>query len=282
VLPAQALVTGLTLDDVQRFHARRYVPGGARLYVSGRFDSAAMRRAIETAFGDWRADAPPPVSSARAAPGPRVVLIDRPGATQSTVRLAFPAPAMGAADDVPFRAANALLAGSANARINRNIRGRRGYAYSVRSGVGYRDPHEATWVFSADVGAAVTGPALSEVFSEIRQLQVSPPTEAEVAVARNVLVGSFVLQTSTAAGVTDAVAQRDAYRLPESWLTGYVPQVTALTAEQIRQAAASTLPLESLTLVVVGDLATIRPQLEALPELAGVAMVVSPSAPESR
>ena len=132
-------------------------------------------------------------------------------------------------------------------------------------------------MFHADVTTAVTGASLTEVFNEIRRLQTEAPSARENTGAKTYLAGIFVLVNATAGGVLESVASRDLYGLPADWLDGYVADVTAVTADQMTAAAASNLQLDRMTLVVVGDLATVRPQLEALPELRGATFeVVTP------
>uniref|UniRef100_UPI0013D87B60 insulinase family protein n=1 Tax=Proteus mirabilis TaxID=584 RepID=UPI0013D87B60 len=60
-------------------------------------------------------------------PGPRIVLVDRPGAPQATLRLAFDASRAGTYADIPQRVTNALLGGAFSSRITRNIREDKGY-----------------------------------------------------------------------------------------------------------------------------------------------------------
>ena len=267
--PTAEQLGGYTLDMVRAFHRDHYGARGAHLYIAGQYDPAAMRAAVEAAFADWAAGPAPLSLPVTANPGPRVVLVDRPGAAQSTLRLVFPGPSIGAEGDIPLRVTNTLLGGSFNSRITRNIREDKGYTYSPGSSLVFQDPRETQWVFNADVTTDVTGASLSEVFHEIRTLQAQPPSAAEASGARTYMAGIFVLQNAAAAGVLGSLAQRDLFGLPQDWLEAYVPSIMSVTPAQIRAAAASYLPLERATLVVVGDLATVRPQLEALPELQG-------------
>jgi predicted Zn-dependent peptidase len=198
-----------------------------------------------------------------------VLLVDRPGAPQSTIRIAFPAPLIGSDSDLPYRVTNALLGGAFNSRITTNIREKNGYTYSPGSGIGY-NPGEARWTFNADVTTAVTGPALHEVIGEIRRLQSEPPTAEEAAGMRTYLAGIFVLQNASANGLIGSLANRDFYGLPANWLDNFVPGVLATTPAQMQALAKQWLPLDKATIVVVGDLATVEPQIRALPELQGM------------
>ena len=268
LLPTDAQLGGYTIDQVRRFHADNYGARRARLYIAGRFDAAEVRRAVERAFGSWRAGAERLRLPVTPRPGPQLLLVNRPGAPQSTIRIGFPAPVAGGEGDIPMRVMNALLGGSFTSRITQNIREDKGYTYGPGSSIQFHD-REALWSFQADVTTAATGPALHEVFSEIRRLQTETPPVPEARGMGTWLAGSFILQNGSAAGLVNSLATRDIHGLPANWLETYVPSVLAVSPEQIRSGATQRLPLDKMTVVVVGDLATIRPQIEALPEFRG-------------
>ena len=81
------------------------------------------------------------------------------------------------------------------------------------------------------------------------------------------MAGLFSIQNASPAGVINQLATRDFHGLPSNWLETYVPNVLAVPASGMQSAVREALPLERMTLVVVGDLAKITPQLKALPEL---------------
>ena len=267
-IPTDAQLASYTIDDVRRFYADNFGARRAHLYVAGNFDTAAVKAAIQQAFGDWQPGPDKLSLPSHPQPGPKVLLVDRPGAPQSTIRIAFPAPLIGSQGDLPYRVTNALLGGAFNSRITTNIREKNGYTYSPGSGIGYT-PGEARWTYTADITTAVTGPALHEIFAEIRRLQTEAPTAEEAAGMRNYLSGIFVLQNASANGLINSLANSDFFGLPENWLDNFVPGVMATTSEQMQSLATQWLPLDKATIVVVGDLATVEPQLRAMPELQG-------------
>lgn len=267
--PTEAQLNGYSLDEVHAFHQSNFGARRARLYVAGRFDSAAVKEAVNLTFGDWAAGPERLRLPPQPQPGPKLILVDRPDAAQSTMRIAFPAPVAGDPSDLQFRVTNALLGGAFNSRITTNIREKRGYTYSPGSGVTW-NPGEAMWTFNADVTTDVTGPALKEVIGEIRRLQTEPPTAAEASGMRTYMAGIFVLQNASPAGLINSVATRDFHGLPSNWLESYIPGVLAVDAPAMQSIARRQLPLERMTIVVVGDLAKVEPQLKALPELQGV------------
>ena len=163
---------------------------------------------------------------------------------------------------------DSLLGGSFTSRITKNIREDKGYTYSPTSYVNY-NPGEGLWGFNADVTTDVTGAALKEVFGEIRKLQTVPIPDAEGTGIRTWMSGTYILQNASQGGLIGSLAQVDLLGLPKDYITTYVPKVMAVSNQQMQQAA-EQLPLDKMTLIVVGDLAKVEPQLKALPELQGV------------
>ncbi|WP_448661256.1 M16 family metallopeptidase [Sphingomonas sp. CJ20] len=269
IVPSAAQLAGYTIADVKRFYATQFGAKRAHLYIAGRFDAASVKAAVEKALGGWAAGPAPATLAAPHKPGPQLVLVDRPGAPQTTLRLAFDATPAGAADDIPQRVTNALLGGSFSSRITTNIREDKGYTYSPYSDVDF-SPSDALWTFQADVTTAVTGPALAEVFKEIRRMQTEPVPADEAKGIRTYMAGTFAIRNSTAGAVVGTLAERDLLGLPADWTETYVPAVLAVTPAQMMASAKAAYPLDKMTLVVVGDLKAVKDQIKALPELAGV------------
>ena len=271
LIPGAAQLQGYTIAQVKAFHAGQFGAKRAHLYVAGRFDTAAVKAAIDKAFAGWAAGPDPVVLDSPHKPGPQVVLIDRPGAPQATLRLAFDASRAGTDADIPQRVTNALLGGAFSSRIIRNIREDKGYTYSPYSDVDFT-PEQAPWGFQADVTTEHTGDSLHEVFKEIRRMQTEPVPAEEAKGIRTYMAGLFAISNSTSGAVVGTLATRDLLGLPGDWTERYVPAVLAVTPEQMMASATASYPLGKLTLVVVGDLKTVVPQLKAQPELANVPM----------
>ncbi|WP_213980627.1 pitrilysin family protein [Sphingomonas sp. dw_22] len=268
-IPSQAQLAAYTIDQVKAFHAGQFGARRAHLYIAGRFDAAAVKAAVAKAFGGWAAGPEPLKLASPHTPGPQVLLIDRPGAPQTTLRLTFDAAPAGSDADIPQRVTNSLLGGAFSSRITTNIREDKGYTYSPGSGVAF-NPGDALWSFEADVTTEHTGDSLHEVFKEIRRMQAEPAAQEESKGIRTYMAGLFAIQNSTSGAVVGTLANRDVLGLPADWTERYVPAVMAVTPEQMLASAKADYPIEKLTLVVVGDLKTVVPQLKAQPELANL------------
>ena len=268
VIATDEQVKSYTLEDLKSYYRANYGARRARIYVAGQFDPAGVKAAIQQVFGGWAAGPERLRLAPAPQPGPTVILVDRPGASQSTLRLAWPAPVAGSSNDIPFEVMDSLLGGSFTSRITKNIREDKGYTYSPTSYVNY-NPGEGLWGFNADVTTDVTGAALKEVFGEVRKLQTVPIPDAEGTGIRTWMSGTYILQNASQGGLIGSLAQVDLLGLPKDYITTYVPKVMAVSNQQMQQAA-QQLPLDKMTLIVVGDLAKVEPQLKALPELQGL------------
>jgi predicted Zn-dependent peptidase len=260
LFPTEEMVNRYTIEDVQKFYRDNFGASRTHLYVAGRFDSAAMKKAITQAFEGWTGgkaaaeDIPKPVAARS------ISLIDRPGAAQSTIYLGLPVVYPGNKDYIALQVTNALLGGSFASRITSNIREAKGYTYSPNSSVSTRF-RDAYWVQVADVTTAVTGPSLKEIFFEIERLQKEPPAEAELLGIKNYLAGIFVLQNSSRQGVINQLAFVDLHGLDDKYLTTYVQQVFAITPKDVQRIAQTYLLNDKMTLVVVGDKSKVAEQV---------------------
>ena len=258
--PTEEMLKGYAVDQVRNFYDRNFGAARSAIYVVGRFDQAAMERAIRQSFADWRRGNPPSEIKVAAAGGRKVYLVDRPGAVQSTVMIGLPTIDPSSADYVPLLVTDSLLGGSFGSRITSNIREQKGYTYSPFSTVNIR-LHAGTWFEQADVTTNVTGPSIKEIFGEIDRLRGEAPPADELRGIQNNLAGIFVLQNSSRAGIINQLAFLDLYGLPEDYLRNFVQRVFAVTPAEVQRIARQYLDPSKMAIVVVGDKKTISEQI---------------------
>jgi predicted Zn-dependent peptidase len=260
LFPTEDALKGYTAAQVRDFYGHNVSAARAHLYVVGQFSAGDVERVVREAFGDWAAGAPPTVN----VPTPRaertVVLIDRPGAVQSTIALGLPVPDPSQPDWVGLQVTDALLGGSFGSRITSNIREQKGYTYSPFSFIDtkYRS---AVWAEGADVTTNVTGASLKEIFGEIDRLRSEAPPADEVRGIQNYLAGTFVLRSSTQAGLARQFGFVDLHGLGDDYLTSYVRHVYALTPADVQRIAQQYLDPTKMAIVVAGDKKTVADQL---------------------
>ncbi|MCP3102650.1 insulinase family protein [Myxococcus sp. K15C18031901] len=261
--PTEAMLKGYTPELVRAFYDANVGAARSRLYIVGRFDAAAVEKAVRDAFSGWKAGAARVRNVPKQKVAKTVQFIDRPGAVQSTVRVAVKAVSPTSPDYIQQRVMNVLLGGYFSSRITANIREKRGYSYSPISMVTLH-PDDAFWVQRADVTTAVTGESLKEILGEVESLRKTPPPADELRSVQNYLAGTFLLENASREGIINQLAFVDLHGLSDAYIRDYVQAVMAVTPEQVQQAAAKTLVRDSMTFVVVGDLKTVKPQLKVV------------------
>jgi zinc protease len=260
LFPTESVLQGYTLDQVRAFHKNNFNAGRARLYVAGVFDAKVMEESVRRGFEKWARGTAAETAKVPPAGTERFALLDRPDAPQSTVLLGLRVPSPSDKDWVPLQVTDALLGGAFGSRITSNIREQKGYTYSPFSSVSTH-PGQADWVETADVTTKVTGESIKEILFEVDRLRKEAPPAAELRGIQNNLAGIFVVQNASRGGVIGRLAFVDTHGLGDDYLTGYVKRVMAVTPEDVRRVANEYLTPDKMTLVVVGDVKTVKDQL---------------------
>jgi zinc protease len=260
VVPSESDIKKLTIQDVKDFYAGNFGAQRAHLYVAGKFDAAAVKKAISESFAGWSKGQARIENVPVMKPQHVLDLTDRPGAPQSTLIVGLPVPPATSPDAVALGVTNALLGGSFNSRITANIREAKGYTYSPRSEVSRRY-HDGYWAETADVTTQFTGPSLKEIFAEVTRMQQEPATDAELKGIQNYLSGIFIIQNSNRSALIGQLENVDFQRLGENYLKTYVGKVNAVTPADVQKMTQSYIKPEDMTIVVVGDKAKIADQL---------------------
>jgi len=261
VMPSEEEINQIAIQDVKDYFAANFNPRRSHLYVAGKFDSAAVKKAIADGFGAWEQKGEAKTKTAPTPQASRVLdVTDRPGAPQSTLILGLPVIPPGSPDAIQLEVANALLGGAFNSRIIANIREQKGYAYSPFSQISSRY-HDSYWSENADVTTQFTGASIKEILFEINRLGTEPPSAREVKGTQNYLSGLFVIRNSNRGALIGQLQNVDFQGLGEDYLKTYVARVNAVTADDIQKVTARYLKPRDLTIVVVGDKSKIGDEL---------------------
>ncbi len=260
----EGTVAGLERTHVAGFAAGRFRPRGAALVVAGDVSGAAVTDLSAECFGGWRGQAAPVEATA----GPRFgerrfVIVHRPGAVQSELRIGHASVARTTPDYFPLIVLNAVLGGAFTSRLNLNLREDKGFTYGVsshfllrRAGGMFRI---ATAVATEDTAAAVR-----EVLAETETLVADGPTPAEVRGARDYLAGIFPLRLETTAQVASGIARMFVHGLAPDYHARYRDRVRAVQVDDAAGAARRRIRPDALTVVVAGDADQVAPELESL------------------
>lgn len=279
----QSTIQPLDRDAVVERHRQLLDPSAATLVVTGDLTGVALLDLANEHLGGLpgmgvarEADGGPPVAGHP--DGARVVLVDRPSAPQSELRIGHVGVPRKTADFHAISVLNAILGGTFNSRLNRVIREEKGYSYGIHSAFDMRR-RAGPFAVRCAVETAVTVPALVETLRIVREMTEVAPEPDELNVARDYLVGVFPLRFESAAQVAAALSGLVVFDLPDDELDNYRPSVAAVDADAVMAAARRNIRPDELSVVIVGAASEVKGPLRDA-GLGEVVVVPADASPE--
>jgi zinc protease len=238
-------------EDLERHYRDCYGSARAVVTIVGDLDRDAARALAEeltSRLSKGADSALPPVAKL---PAGATLRVAHPS-TQSHVLLGVAALTRGDPDYFPLFVGNYSLGGGGfNSRLLREVREKRGYAYSAYS---HFLPYarEGPFVVGLETRRDQARAALELARSVVGEFAMHGPTEGELKAAKKSLVGGFPLRIDTNRKILDQVAVIGFYRLPLAWLDEFPARVEGVTLAQVKSAFARRIDPEKLSIVVVG------------------------------
>jgi zinc protease len=237
-------------DDLVRFHRAHYTARRSVVSIVG-----DLSRGEAEALAQRLTEGLPEGSDAE--PIPEVTLPQREmlriphHATQSHIFVGLPAMRRGDPDFFPLLVGNYILGGGGFvSRLTKEVREKRGFAYSVYS---HFQPYKRLGPF--EIGLQTkreqAEEALKVVDSTLNAFLEKGPTEEELKRAKENLVNGFALRLDSNKKILDHVAMIGFYGLPLDYLDRYPTEVAKVTSAQIRDAFTRRIRPENLVTVVV-------------------------------
>ncbi|MCM4077002.1 M16 family metallopeptidase [Paractinoplanes hotanensis] len=262
--PEPEQVRAVRPAQLRALHAERVRPEGAVLVLVGDLNPEKAIDAAEKALGSWTGPAKavvvPPTPALE--PGP-LLLVDRPGAVQSSLRMALPALERTDPDYAALQLANLVFGGYFSSRWVENMREDKGYTYGPHTGIEHYLAGSAL-VLSAEVATEVTGPSLLETLYELGRIASLPPGEDELEQARRYALGTLRLGMSTQAGLAGLASMYASFGLRLDHLRQYSAALATASREQVAEVAARFLAPANAVTVVLGDADKVERPLSAL------------------
>ena len=266
-LPEADAVQDVKPGQLRTLHEKRIAPAGSVLVVVGDVQPAKVAAQVEKALGAWRAagkatETPKLPKRARQ----KALLLDRPGAVQSTIRMGRDVPGRTSPEYAALSLANMVFGGYFSSRWSANLREDKGYTYGTHSSFEH-PPAGSRLVLSTDVATDVTAPALLETWYEIGRAVLLPVRQDELDQARRFAIGSLQVGTASQGGLASLLSMLVGAGLGVDYLRDFPAQLQAVTVEDAQAAAAKYLSFNDLTTVVVGDTAVVGDAVERLLEV---------------
>ncbi|MBE0674177.1 MAG: insulinase family protein [Bacteroidales bacterium] len=244
----------LTREDIVLFHSQFYRKGIKRVVLSG-FVNDSIVATIEELFGhrDASGENMKPLPLPENAECNQKVFIERPGAVQSSIRIARKTVPMSHPDYTGLKIVDTILGGYFGSRLMGNLREDKGYTYGAGSSLNsFRLAGMS--LISTEVGAEHTSLALKEVYHEMDLLADKNITLAELKLVRRNMLGELVrqfdgpfAQTESFTIALDAGLTMNYYKLLEE-------KVKTITPSEIKQLAGTYYRKEDFCEIVAGKM----------------------------
>jgi zinc protease len=255
-------VPKIDVADMKDYVRRVIAKDSLRIAVVGDVDADTLGKLLDKTFGGLPAKASlTPVAEVEATRPPQRAFV--PLDVPQTV-VTFGGPGIRR-HDPNFMAAyvvNHILGGGSSSRLYKEVREKRGLAYSVYESLLWMD-RSALFIGNTGTRADRAGETVDAIDKEIRRMAEEGPTQKELDEAKSYLKGSQMLALDTSSKLAQALLQYQLDKLPIDYIEKRNALVDAVTLDDAKKAA-QKLWGQGLLTVIVGR----APQAAAQPAAA--------------
>lgn len=257
---SEASLAAVKLDDVKRYYADQV--GGDRLIVTlvGDFDAATMLQKLERSFGTWRkaGAAVPIVPMPARVTGRPVLLVDKPGATQTYFWLGN----VGASRTDPERTAqsvvNTVFGGRFTSMLNTELRIKSGLTYGASASFN-RPTQPGSFHIASYTESSKTTQAIDMTLDTLARLHKDGLDADQLKSSQSYMLGQFPPSIETNGQIAARLADMSFYGLGPEDVNDYAQRVSRVDAAAVRSTIEQAFPQpDNLAIVLIGDAATIR------------------------
>jgi zinc protease len=257
-------LASITRDDLVAYHDTNFVPNNAILAIVGDVTAEEAFDGVRRAFGDWQPrEVPRPDVLAPPEPTRRLIVVDKPDAVQTEVRVGQVGVKRNTDDYMALNLALRILGGEGANRLHQVLRTERGLTYGAKADMDTL-LESGDFEASTNTRSEATGEVLRLIVDQFWRLQRERVGERELADAKAYLTGSFPLTIETPDNIATQVLNVLFYGLPVEELQSFRDRVNAVQPEDIARVARAYLRPDRLSMVLVGNAAAFSGQLSGL------------------
>ncbi len=252
---SEASLARVSYEDAKKYAASNLVADRLLLVVAGDFKAKAMRKRIEKALGGWKAagTAIAPLEAAPRVPGGRVLLVDKPGATQTYFWIGNVGVSRSDPDAVAIELVNTLFGGRFTSMLNTALRIESGLTYGARSNLAMRSQPGSVSIASY-TATETTVEAVDLALEQLRKVREAGFDAAALQSGKAYRQGTYPMGFETASDLAGQILTLKFYGLPDSKVNDYSSEMDAVTSEKANQVIARIYPpREEMVFVFIGD-----------------------------
>lgn len=253
-------LASLTQRDVRAYYDNYIGANGLVISVVGDVDAATMITWLSEAFADWRpVDEPlPDIPIAEPESGRRVLLVDKPGATQAYFWIGNVGVARDYAQRAELDIANTLFGGRFTSLLIDELRTKSGLTYGASSAL-LRPSAPGSAAIVSFTKTESTTEAIDLALNLLARFRDTGFDADLIQSGKNYILGLFPPRFETASQLAAQFATLETRGLDASYINAYGPAVANASEEAIRAVISDVYPSpEDLVFAIIGDAEAIR------------------------
>jgi zinc protease len=258
-------VAAITRDDIVKYYNDYFHPNNAFIVVAGDIKPAEIFQKLGNAFKDWK-KGPVPVLNITTPASPegyKIVLIDKPDATQTQIRFGHFGITRESPDYYAMTLMNYILGSSFVSRLNEEVRVKGGMTYDIRTANEWNIMPGAYYCNTFTENDS-TMSAIRASIRVIKGMQEKEVTDAEYVDAINFYAGFYPMGLETPMQVADEIIKVKLYGLPVSYIADFTRNIQKVTKADILNAAKKHLDMNNLVFCIVSNAADVQDSLKTI------------------
>lgn len=269
-------VRKITTADIRNFYSRNFRPDNSILIMVGDIRAEDGFRLALKYFSGWKNDGTPaPAQRAEDAisPGGRppattarqIVVIDKPDAVQTEIRIGNRGIPRSSSDYLALTVANQILGGPSTNRLYKALRTEHGLTYSASSEL---DCYQTlgSWESKTFTRTSETVNSLRLALDQMKLLRDHPISEGELETAQSYLTGHLALDVESPDGIATQTLNLMVYNLPLDYWNRFPGELRSLQTEEVLDATRRYLNMDRNIIVLVGNAAAFTKDLRKVGE----------------
>jgi zinc protease len=264
-------------DAIVKFYETYYAPGNTILAVAGEFNAAELRKKLEEVLGVWPAKSVPAVTIPATAPvkGRRLLLIDKPDATQTYFAFGNIGTTVNNPDRVAIRVVNTVFGGRFTSLLNEALRVESGLTYGVQSSFDLRKEPGTFGIYSFTRNET-TVQAIDLALQVLQKLHKEGLTPEQLASAKSYIKGQFPPSIETSSQLARRIAQNEFYGLDDNEVNQLEARIDAVTPEIAKLVIQKHFPGDDLVFVLIGRASAVTHAVQKYAETQDARAVAEP------
>jgi zinc protease len=240
-------------DDIAKFYEKYYAPGNTILAVAGDFQSAEMKQLIEKVFEPWPAKQVAPIKIPVAAQvrGKRLLLVDKPDATQTYFAIGNVGTSVSDPDRIAIRLVNVVFGGRFTSLLNEALRVESGLSYGAESSFDSRKAPGPFAIYSFTKNET-TVQAIDLALQVLQKLHQQGISAEELQSAKSYIKGQFPPALETSKQLAQLIAAHEFYGLDDREINELEARIDAVTPAIALQAIQKHFPADNLVFTLIG------------------------------